>query len=481
MQKKKLTHKKASRRFLASLTTWVLLIALMVQYLPLSVSAAYGGLSGLGSLTGSTNLSGVVSGIGKFEDDAIISQIKKELLNSINQDLLMRVEELGMTGEAEVILTFSDNSLISAYTAANTNKTFEEYRATSAAEAILAEMKDQQNSVLDRLWSAGLITEVKYQYCHIMNGAFVTTTYEQLEAICAIEGVERVMISNTYEAAVAVDNPVNVYDTGIFNSSDISFTGKGTIVSILDTGCDYAHTAFTTHQVVDPLYDRDYIASVLASTKAYELSGGNLEAREVYYGNITGNKIAFGYDYADKDPDIMPFDNDHGTHVAGIIGGKDDVITGVAIDTQFAIMKVFSDYRTGAKDGDIIAALEDSVVLGVDAINMSLGSSCGFTREVDEEQKNVIYDSIEAAGISLIIAASNDYSSGMGGAEGNTNKADNPDSATVGSPSTYHAALSVASINGNKDKYMFANGDHEVFFHEATNASGEEFDFFAML
>jgi hypothetical protein len=172
-----------------------------------------------------------------------------------------------------------------------------------------------------------------------------------------------------------------------------------------------------------------------------------VEVREVYYGNITGGKIAFGYDYADKDTDIMPFSSEHGTHVAGIIGGYDDEIIGVAIDTQFAIMKVFSDYDEGAEDGDILAALEDSVVLKVDAINMSLGSSCGFTREVDEEYKNEVYDRIEAAGISLIVAASNDYSSGFGSEHGNTNKTDNPDSATVGSPSTYNAAFSVASIH----------------------------------
>ncbi|MBQ9150809.1 MAG: S8 family serine peptidase, partial [Clostridia bacterium] len=280
--------------------------------------------------------------------------------------------------------------------------------------------------------------------------------------------------------AIAVENPVYVYDTGIFNSSDVPYTGRGTIVAVLDTGCDYTHSAFTTHQVQNPLYDRDDIAALLTQTEAYNFNG-HLEAREVYYGNITGNKIAFGYDYADRDPDIMPFSNEHGTHVAGIIAGKDDTITGVAVDAQLAIMKVFSDYEVGAEDGDILAALEDCVILGVDAINMSLGTSCGFSREVDDEYKNSIYDNIEAAGISLIVAASNDYSSGMGGEESSTNKTSNPDSATVGAPSTYAAALSVASISGRKDKYMLANGDREVFFDESYNMAAEEYDFFAML
>ncbi len=467
------------KRLAKPLLTWILIMALMIQTLALSCSALVTNLSSLIGVPGAKEeiFSG---GIGKFDSDETIARLKKEFLKSINQDLLKKVEDYELRGEVDVILTFSDNSLVSSFADAKLDMTYGEYRTSPSAAKLREKLAANQNKVLARLEEAGLISEIKYRYYHVADGAYVSTTYEQLSAICEIEGVERVMLSNTYEPAIAVENPVNVYDTGIFNSADVSYTGKKTIVAILDTGCDYTHTAFTTHQVVDPLYNRDMIEALLADTEAYGYDN-SLEAREVYYGNLTGNKIAFGYDYADKDPDIMPFANEHGTHVAGIIGGKDDTITGVAIDTQLAIMKVFSDYEVGAEDGDILAALEDSIILGVDAINMSLGTSCGFTREVDDEYKNELYDNIEVAGISLIVAASNDYSSGFGSEEGNTNKSDNPDSATVGSPSTYTAALSVASINGNKDKYMLANGEYEIFFHESVNQSAKEYDFFAML
>ena len=473
---------KIKRR--TSVAAWVLIVAMLTQMLSVGVFAqsSISLPDILGSTSGSNklNLSGPASGIAQLQGDAALQQFKQEMVKSLNQDLLYQVKDFELSGEVGVILTFSDNALVQRYTNEGSKGTYAEFRNGSVAEELRAELEANQNKVLSTLKQTGLISEVKYQFVHMMDGAYVKTTYEQLEQIMAVEGVGRVMISNTYEAAAAVENEVNVYDTGIFNSSDVKYTGKGTLVAILDTGCDYTHSAFTSYDVQDPAYDRDYVESVLQDTVAYSYDTA-LEAREVYYGNITKNKIVYGYDYADRDPDIMPFNNPHGIHVAGIIGGKDDVITGVAVDTQFAIMKVFSDYKVGGDDGDILAALEDCIVLGVDAINMSLGSSCGFTREADDEYKNELYDRIEQAGISLIVAASNDYSSAMGSVHGNTNKASNPDSSTVGAPSTYRAALSVASINGNMDEYMLANGEQEVFFSQSYDTSMKEYDFFEMM
>lgn len=415
-----------------------------------------------------------------FDKNEIIKELKKDLIDNLNQDLVKTVSDSKLSGPVNAIVTLSSGSLVSYYNSLNSNATIGEFLNGSESRDLAGRLTARQNELASKLKAAGLIGGVKFNYSTILDGIYVSTTYENLQRICNFDGVSRVMISNTYKTAEAVTNPVNVYETGIFNSSDVSYTGKGTIVAVLDTGCDYTHSAFTTHQVVNPLYNRDDIARLLPNTIAYSYDD-TLEAREVYYGNITRDKIAYGYDYADKDPDIMPFASEHGTHVAGIIGGYDSTITGVAVDTQLAIMKVFSDYREGADDGDILAALDDSVRLGVDAINMSLGTSCGFTREVDEQYKNEIYNNIKQTGISLIVAASNDYSSGYGSEFGNTNKVENPDSATVGAPSTYEAALSVASINGNKDKYMLANGEKEIFFLEAFNQNAKELNFFEML
>ena len=480
MRKEPKQNSKKLRGTMPRCVVFILALVLITQVLAISIGAIANQISQSGDGANSVSPSGIV----KLDADEITAQLKKDLIKTLNKELVKKVSDYQLKGSVGLIITFSDDSLVDAYSRSGYAgvMTYEEFKDTKIANDYKNELVARQNTVLDRLVAEGLVNDVRYSYVHIADGAFVKTTYDMIDAITSVEGVERVMISNSYLPADAVNNPVDVYHTGIFNSQSVSYTGKDTVVAILDTGCDYSHSAFKSYQIADPHYNREMIDELLPGTQAYSLNGG-LTSREVYYGHITGDKIAFGYDYADKDPDIMPFENSHGTHVAGIIAGKDTEITGVAIDAQLAIMKVFSDYDSGAEEGDIIAALEDSIILGVDAINMSLGASCGFTYESapDKEYKNDVYNRIEEAGISLVVAASNDYGSGFGSENGNTNKTENPDSATVGSPSTYDAAMSVASINGNKDNYMFANGSNPIFFTPSVDTSAKEYDFFQML
>ncbi|MDE7463483.1 MAG: leucine-rich repeat protein, partial [Clostridiales bacterium] len=53
----------------------------------------------------------------------------------------------------------------------------------------------------------------------------------------------------------------------------------------------------------------------------------------------------------------------------------------------------------------------------------------------------------------------------------------NPDSGTVGSPSTYAAALSVASISGVKSSYLYANDSDVIFFTESNSITGKRNNF----
>ena len=209
--------------------------------------------------------------------------------------------------------------------------------------------------------------------------------------------------------------------------------------------------------------------------------------------------MPYAYDYADDDTEVYPSYSTHGTHVAGIVAGQDDykvvneetgeTFIGVAPQAQLVICKVFTDDLEskavgGANTIDVLASLADCVTLGVDSINMSLGQSSGFSQE-GYAQAGVlqdVYDRVEKAGVSLVVAAGNEYSSGFGGTFG-TNLTSNTDSGTVGSPSTYDGALSVAAISGQPSHYFSVNQDENkvAFMTESSDANGKAYDFLDLL
>lgn len=420
-----------------------------------------------------------------FKSNAKLTQ--DQLTSRIKAEYLISNGGYADSDPIVIIVTLPGDSLIDRYITTKALGSVSDYvhseEGRAAKEAILAE----QNALIDELYAEGLISDVEYSYSTIMNGVAVHTTYGDFKEISKKNNVYQTIMSDTFNRPQAIEgtdasgivNPVDVYPTGIFNSaaavsaSGEHFTGKHTAVAVLDSGFDCEHTVFQNKPAGELLITQKFVSSILADTTAMKLDK-TLELMDVYY----SDKIPFVFDYADKDKNVNPYDSEHGTHVAGIIGGQDATITGIAVDTQLVLMKVFPDLDDGGKTEDILAALEDAVLLEVDAINMSLGSSCGFSREADGDAINAVYDKINQSGISLICAASNSYSSAYGGEGGNTNKVTNPDSATVGSPSTYPGALSVASISGTKSKYIVANDQQIIFFNESNDISGDPNDFF---
>ena len=380
-----------------------------------------------------------------------------------------------------VIVTVDAPNLMDAYEATDRTQSFSAFAQTYEGAADIAGTISQEKSrilgVLDEL-------EIDYtvgrDYTVLLSGFEIEITARDFEAVCQSLGEgEGTIVSEVYEVAETelVENPVNVYtETGIFFSGDSGYDGSGMVVAVLDTGVDAKHSAFSTENFTSDHLGLTYedVAAVLQETLAYEQSGG-LSVDDVY----VNEKIPFGYDYADNDPDPYSTHNNHGTHVSGVIVGKDDTITGVAPNAQLVSMKVFSDVMDTARASWILSALEDCVVLGVDVINMSLGTACGFARENDEETLSGVYDRIRAAGISMVVAASNSYSSAYGSeANGNLPLTSNPDVGTVGSPGTYEGTLSVASINGEETPYLL-HDNTIMYFDETNTGAAEENDFFA--
>ena len=386
-----------------------------------------------------------------------------------------------------------------------------EYIDSWSGDLAAAEIADEQDAFLTKLKKTGIPYSLEHRYNTVLNAVAIEVNTKYVSDIKKMSGVDSVVITTSYSApkTAAVTsggvtfNTTQVYDTGIYDSSKYAEKyGSEMVVAVLDTGLDYTHAAFQDFKTegVDYAWSEEYVAQMLSSKNLVaEDRSGALTVGDVFI----SNKVPFAYDYADDDPDVYPSYSNHGTHVAGIIGGYDEggytdadgnhidiPFEGVVPDCQLVICKVFTDDLDdpdigGAVAEDIVAALEDCVKLGVDVINMSLGTSCGFTTTNDGDDEgemlNSVYESIQDKGISLICAASNDYSAGYGGVYG-TNLATNPDSGTVGSPSTFAAALSVASINGQQAPYVRANvGDPNresvVFYEESRDIDGNPYDF----
>ena len=378
-----------------------------------------------------------------------------------------------------VIVKSEAECLYDAYKASKSKLSFSEYIATDDAKAVKKKIAKENESIKSILNESGASYTLGGGYDTILSGFEILIKAQDFEAVAkAIDGRATAIVGEVYNKCDTelVENKVNVYETGIFDSSKYKYDGTGMVVAVLDTGLDYTHTAFSLSNfgvkdeaklgikysdIVNLLKNKDFYAEQMQS---------GLTANDVFI----NNKVPFGFDYADGDSEVFPINSDHGTHVAGIIAGKDDEIKGVAPNAQLVIMKTFSDIESSARTAWILAALEDCVALEVDVINMSLGTDCGFSRPSDKENVNNIYERIKEAGISLVVAASNSYNSTYGSEKnGNLGLTSNPDSATVGSPSTYEGALSIASISGVKTPYLLF-GDRIIYFTESADRVSEE-------
>lgn len=180
---------------------------------------------------------------------------------------------------------------------------------------------------------------LKKKYKHVFNGAAVELSSETLAAVKKLSYVEAVYP----DSVVKIDLTESVPLIGASRVwSDYGFTGKGIVVSIIDTGIDYTHP---------------------------DLGGSAV---------FPSAKVIGGYDCYNNDNDPMD-DHYHGTHVAGIVAANGQ-LKGVAFEASLMAYKVLSASGSGyfsniiqgielSTDPDGDPATDD----GADVINLSLG------------------------------------------------------------------------------------------------------------
>lgn len=309
--------------------------------------------------------------------------------------------------------------------------------------------------------------EVLHSYTTVENGFAAVVPYGKLEEIRQLPGVAAAYAAPVFK--VAPDMPTSMTELGGLENTS-GYQGEGMVIAIIDSGLQIDHQSFRDAPTSPALTQKD-IENVLANKalKAEEKKPG-ITASQVY----RTAKVPFAFDYADKDLDVNPGSaGDHGTHVAGIAAANAGVVAdvvGVAPQAQILAMKVFSSSGSnGATWDDILAAADDAVALGADVINMSLGSTCGFSTPEGDKGVAAVFQKIADAGVMLSISAGNEYSAALGTRIGKGHAlTQNPDYGTVASPSSYSEPLSIASVEkaDSIDSCYLTVGERKVAFND---------------
>ncbi|MDU5971154.1 MAG: S8 family serine peptidase, partial [Finegoldia magna] len=221
--------------------------------------------------------------------------------------------------------------------------------------------------------------------------------------------------------------------------SKYNYTGQGMLISIIDTGVDPNHNDMQLNSSDFQKYKSESDVNKVIKENGLK-------------GKWFTNKIPYGYNYADESQEIRDsgIGGYHGMHVAGIVAANGNTETGgvrgVAPNAQLLAMKVFSnDALVSTVYEEVwLKAIDDSVKLGADVLNMSLGMGSGYSRD-GVSPTNEAFNKAKKAGVVCAVAMGNDRVTNWGG-EGKTNLAINPDFGTTGHPAVADPSYAVASM-----------------------------------
>ena len=323
----------------------------------------------------------------------------------------------------------------------------ESVKSASAAEAKLLEKQNLKQAEIEN--ALGVKLNVKHNYTLLYNGFSFEGEYSLVKKI-------RDLGINAY-VSPEFEVPNMHTSVGLIGADvawDYGYTGEGQTIAIIDTGIRLTHEAFSV--VPENIAWTQETLQALVSAAGSNLNAGS-NVSQLY----KSGKIPFAYNYYSNNYNPGHGSSDHGSHVAGIAAGNNGSdFKGVAPDAQLVVMQVFTPMG-GAYWSEILAALEDCAYLGVDAANMSLGSSCGFTDYNGDSTYERVLGLVADAGVNLSVAAGNDGATYEGNHWEGRQLASNPDYGVVGSPATFPESLCVAASNnlGGSEGVVEAYGE----------------------
>ena len=326
---------------------------------------------------------------------------------------------------------------------------------TAAVQSAESKTLRSQESIIRqarRITGNSVINQTGY----LVSAFSMNMTRSQMKQVAALDGVVSVSEVTSYQARMTTAKEMTSA-MELWKAENGGSTGEGIVVAVIDSGINYTHPDMQMRQDARLKYTKADMEAKIAA---------------LGYGKYYTDKVPFGFSYVDED-DINNRQVTHGLHVSGIVAANGDEenggVAGVAPDAQIFAMQVFGDTGSAYND-DIIRAVEDSVKLGADILNLSLGGTAGFYSDADYLQKALAY--AEENGAVVCVAAGNDGTSASDTGV-NTNDWGVIDTGAVSNPATYPGALSVASV----DNSMLRGKSVTITSGEDTVYSGVVMDF----
>ena len=135
------------------------------------------------------------------------------------------------------VVTLNKKSILDSalqYNESDYRQYLESYQALEQAKELTA----YQDAFLAKY--KNVVKDISYRYTTLFNGFAIQLRYGDVGVLEADKQVKSVILSETYMApkSQVTQNEVDVYFTGIYDSSDVAYDGTGTVIAVLDTGLD---------------------------------------------------------------------------------------------------------------------------------------------------------------------------------------------------------------------------------------------------